>query len=52
MGCHFFKVHRENQEKAKADFDVCKIECRKGSADDYHAIEKAKNKRTEEMELS
>jgi len=27
-------------------------ECRKGNVDDYRAIEKAKSKRTEEMELA
>jgi hypothetical protein len=29
-----------------------KSSAEKGSSDDYHAIEKAKSKRTEEMELA
>ncbi len=39
-------------KEQKRNADVYQTECRKGNADGYHAIEKAKSKRTEEMELS
>jgi hypothetical protein len=39
-------------KKQKQNSNVCQAECRKGNADDYLAIEKAKSKRTEEMELA
>jgi hypothetical protein len=32
-------------KEKKQNFDVCRAECRKGNADDYHAIEKAKSKK-------
>jgi len=38
-------------KEQKRNFDVYQTECKK-NADDYRAIEKAKSKRTEEMELS
>ena len=38
-------------KEQKRNSDVHQIECRKGNADDYYAIEKAKRKRTEEMEI-
>ncbi len=40
------------RKEQKRNPDVYQTVCRKGNADDYHAIEKAKSKRTEEMELA
>jgi len=39
-------------KEQKRNSDVYLAECRKGNADDYYVIEKAKSKRTEEMELA
>ncbi len=39
------------QKAKKQNSNVCQAECRKENADDYHAIEKAKSKRIEEMDL-
>ncbi len=39
-------------KEQKRNSDVYQTECRKGNADGYHTIEKAKSKRTEEMELA
>ncbi len=41
----------EKKEQNK-NSDVYQTECRKGNADDYHAIEKAKSKRPEKIENS
>ncbi len=39
-------------KEQKRNFDVYQTECKKGNADDYHAIEKAKSKKIKEIELS
>ncbi len=40
------------RKEQKRNSDIYQTECRKGNADNYNAIEKAKSKRTEEMELA
>ncbi len=39
-------------KEQKRNPDVYQTERRKGNADDYHAIEKAKSMKTEEIELA
>jgi len=39
-------------ERAKEKFRFVELSAEKGSLDVYHTIEKAKSKRTEEMELA
>ncbi len=38
-------------KEQKQNSNVCQAECRKGNADDYHTIEKAKSKGAEEKNL-
>ena len=40
------------RKEQKRNSDIYQTECRKGNADNYNAIEKAKSKRTKEMELA